>query len=180
MAPEKQRRSAQEEDPKGPADRAPHVVAGTCQHPPRGRARGKPGTSGTGKYYHIEVRPKADFTTFRTQDVGKKGGIQRVAGKRESGSWDTQSWLIGKDLADVEEGRMIPKTQDAEEILDTLGSTPKHREGDRFTAKPRPNIPERAKPTPAQQLAQQRNIKQAQTARRRVWQRRAMQRSGSQ
>jgi len=133
---------------------------------PEQKGRAKPGTSGKGKYYHIEVRPKTEFTTFRTQDVGKKGGIQRVAGKRGSGSWDTQKWLIEKDLADMEEGRLIPKTQDAEEIVDALGSTPKHRGGDRFKAKPRPNVPERLKPTKAQKRAQQRNIKKAQAARR--------------
>ena len=58
------------------------------------RERAKPGTSGTGKCYHLEVRPRTEFTTFRTQDVGKKGGIQRIAGKRSSGSWDTKKWLI--------------------------------------------------------------------------------------
>lgn len=168
MASEKQRRSARRNIQKAQQRWRRMSSREHANTQPEGRARAKPGTSGTGKYYHIEVRPKTEFTTFRTQDVGKKGGIQRVAGKRGSGSWDTQKWLIGKDLADVEEGRLIPKTQDAEEIVDALGSTPKHREGDRFKAKPRPNIPERAKPTPAQRQAQQRNIKKAQTARRRA------------
>jgi hypothetical protein len=56
---------------------------------PEGRARKKPGTGGGGNYFHVAVRPKTEFQTFRTQDVGKPGGIQRVAGKRQSGSWDT-------------------------------------------------------------------------------------------
>lgn len=43
-------------------------------------ARKKPGQSGQGDYYHIEVLPKGDFVTFRTQDVGRRGHIQRVAG----------------------------------------------------------------------------------------------------
>lgn len=132
---------------------------------PEGKARAKPGTTGEGKYYHIEVRPKTEFATFHTQDVGKKGGIQRVAGKRGSGSWDTQKWLIEKNLADVEEGRLIPNMQDTEEIIDALGSTPKYRGGDRFEAKPHPNVPERLKPTKAQRRAQKRNIKKAQEAR---------------
>src|SRR5258707_8965 len=63
---------------------------------PEGRGRAKPGATGEGEYYHIAVRPKEEFTTFRTHDVGKKGGIERVAGKRPSGSWDDQKWLISK------------------------------------------------------------------------------------
>lgn len=168
MATEKQRRSARRNIKKAEQIWRRMSPRERASAQPEGRARTKPGTSGKGRYFHIEVRPKTEFTTFRMQDVGKKGGILRVAGKRGNGSWDTQKWLIGKDLSDVEKGRLIPKAQDAEEILDALGSTPKHREGDRFKAKPRPNIPERAKPTPAQRQAQQRNIKKAQMARRRI------------
>ena len=43
--------------------------------------RQKPGSTGEGEYYHIEVLPKTGFVAFRTQDVGKSGHIQRVAGK---------------------------------------------------------------------------------------------------
>src|SRR5437762_322553 len=69
---------------------------------PEGRSRAKPGTKGSGDYYRIVVRDKSQFTTFRNQDVGEKGGIQRLAGKRSSGSWDTQTWLISKDMAHIE------------------------------------------------------------------------------
>ncbi len=133
---------------------------------PEGRGRAKPGTSGKGEYYHIEVRPKGEFTTFRTQDVGEKGGIQRVAGKRGSGSWDTQKWLIGKDEAHLEGERLVPDTKEAREVLKTLGSKPTHVRGDRFKAAPTENVPEKKKPTPAQKRARQANIKKAQAARR--------------
>jgi hypothetical protein len=103
---------------------------------------------------------------FRTHDVGKKGGIQRVAGKRRSGSWDDQKWLISKEHAHVEDGTLIPDTTGVRAVLETLGSKPVHVTGDRFRAKPRPNVPEERKPTPAQRRAQQRNIKKAQAARR--------------
>ena len=133
---------------------------------PEGREREKPGATGEGEYYHIEVRPKDQFTTFRTHDVGEKGGIQRVAGKRSSGSGDDQKWLISKEHAHVENGKLIPDTEDAREVLEALGSEPEHIEGDRFKAKPRVNVPEAEKPTPAQKRAQQENIKKAQAARR--------------
>ena len=134
---------------------------------PEGRKRAKPGASGEGHFYRIAVRPKEEFTTFRTQDVGKKGGIERVAGKRASGSWDDQAWLISKELAHVEGDMLVPDSDDAREVLETLGSKPAHLQGDQFTATPRPNVPEQDKPTAAQRQAQQRNIKKAQAARHR-------------
>jgi len=133
--------------------------------PPAGR-RAKPGSTGEGDFYHIEVRPKTDFRTFRNQDVGRKGGIERVAGKRSTGSWDTQKWLIGKELAHVEDGRLVPDSEHARKVLAELGSKPVHVGGDRFKAAPRPNVPESKKPTPAQRRAQQRNIRKAQAARK--------------
>jgi len=133
---------------------------------PKGRKRMKPGATGKGDYYHIAVRPKEKFITFRTQDVGKKGGIERVAGRRPSGSWDDQTWLISKDQAHVQDSKLVPDSEDAREVLERLGSEPVHLQGDRFSAKPRPNVLEHEKPTPAQRRAQQHNIKKAQAARR--------------
>ncbi len=134
---------------------------------PEGRARQKPGATGKGNYYHVEVRPKAEFTTFRTQDVGEHGHLQRVAGKRSSGSWSTATWLINKEDAHVEDGKLVPDTRDAKDILKKLGSEPVHLSGDRFKAKDRPNVPERVKPTAAQTRARRENIKKAQAARHR-------------
>jgi len=75
-------------------------------------------------------------------------------------------WLISKEDAHVEDDRLIPDSADAREVLQTLGSTPTHIDGDRFKARPRPNVPEDEKPTPAQRRAQKRNIKKAQAAQR--------------
>jgi hypothetical protein len=133
---------------------------------PEGRSRAKPGATGRGAYYHVEVRPRAQFSSFRTQDVGSRGGIERVAGRRGSGSWDTQKWLIGKEHAHVQGGRLIPDSRDARKVLEALGSSPRHLGGDRFKARPRPNVPEAAKPTVAQKRARLRNIRRAQAARR--------------
>jgi hypothetical protein len=145
------------------SSRSRHVPA-----PARRKRRAKPGASGRGAFFHIEVRPKRQFVVFRAQDVGGVGGIERVAGQRPSGSWDTQKWLIGKDQAHVVRGRLVPDTAAARHVLDSLGSAPVHLGGDRFRAKPRPNIPERAKPTPAQRRAQRHNIRKAQVARRKA------------
>ena len=130
------------------------------------RIRKKPGATGEGNYYHIELRPNKEFTTFRTQDVGDPGHLQRVAGKRPSGSWSTTKWLISKEDAHVEGGRLVGDTKEARDLLKQLGSTPAHLTGDRFEAKDRRNVPERAKPTPAQTRARRQNIKKAHAARR--------------
>jgi hypothetical protein len=131
-------------------------------------ARQKPGSTGKGDYYHVEVRSKTDFITFRTQDVGRRGHIQRVAGKRASGNWATVKWLIGKKDAHVQGNRLIPDSKAAKDVIEQLGSRPLHLSGDRFKASPRPNVPEEAKPTPAQQRARSANIKKAQAARRKT------------
>lgn len=132
---------------------------------PEGRKRSKPGSKGEGDYYRIVVRSKDEFTTFRYHDVGDKGHILRLAGKRSSGSWDTQTWLISKDDAHIEGESLVADSEDARELLTNLGSTPKHLKGDIFEAKDRPNVPERNKPTEAQQRARAENIKKAQAAR---------------
>jgi hypothetical protein len=132
---------------------------------PEGRERAKPGTKGGGDYFRVVVRPKEQFVTFRNQDVGEPGGLQRIAGKHSSGSWDTQAWLISKDFAHIEGNTLVPDHQDAKELLEELGSQPRHEKGDVFSAKDRPNVPEKAKPTAAQKQAQIENIKKAQAAR---------------
>jgi hypothetical protein len=126
--------------------------------------RAKPGARGRGGFFHIQVRPKSDFVFFRNQDVGTRGGLERVAGRRANGTWDTQKWLIGKSEAHRAGKKLEPDTAAARKVLAQLGSVPRHLGGDRFIAKPRRNIPEGAKPTPAMRRAQRANIKKAQAA----------------
>ena len=90
----------------------------------KGRTRAKPGAKGGGRFYHIEVRPSAQFAAFRVQDVGRPGGVERVAGLRASGSWDTAKWLVEKTHAHIENGRLVPDSVEAERLLKQLGSVP--------------------------------------------------------
>ena len=129
--------------------------------------RAKPGSRSGGQFFHIEVRPARDFVRFRMQDVGGPGGVERLAGQRTNGSWDTQKWLIEKSHAHLDNGTLVPDSLKAEKVLKTLGSPPVHVGGDRFKAKPRRDIPESEKPTPAMRRAQMSNIKKAQAASRR-------------
>lgn len=133
---------------------------------PEGRMRKKPGTTGKGKFYRIVVRPKSDFTVFRVQDVGDRGGLERLAGRRSSGSWDTVSWLVSKEDAHVKSGHLIITEPKARSVLKSLSGHIYHVKGDIFRAHPRKNVPEVAKPTPAMRRAQKTNIKKAQAARK--------------
>lgn len=133
---------------------------------PQGRMRKKPGTTGKGKFFRIEVRPKKEFKTFRIQDVGKKGGLERLAGTRSSGSWDTVAWLVSKNDAKVKNGKLVIKDARAKSVLKSLQGSIVRVKGDIFRAHPRANVPERLKPTPAMQRAQKANIRKAQAARR--------------
>ena len=166
MATARQREAAKQNIKKAQAKWRSMTSRQRALAQPGGRARKKPGSTGEGDYYHIEVRPKDEFVTFRTQDVGAPGHIQRVAGKRSSGSWVTVKWLIGKEDAHIQDDKIAPDTKNAKKVLEQLGSEPVRVQGDRFRAKPRPNVPERAIPTSAQRRAGQQNIKKAQAGRR--------------
>lgn len=166
MTTEKQRAAARANIRKAQAAWASMSSRQHAVAQPAGRARKKPGSGGEGNYYHVEVRRSDDFVTFRTQDVGEPGHIQRVAGKRASGSWDTVKWLISKDDAHVNHRRLVADNSEAKKVLAELGSRLVHLKGDIFEARPRPNVAEDQKPTPAQKRARSENVKKAQTARR--------------
>lgn len=132
---------------------------------PQGRKRKKPGIGGKGKFYRVVVRPKGEFVSFRNHDVGKKGHIQRLAGRRKSGSWATQAWLIEKKDAQVKDRVLIGKTKDVKELLSKLRRQPRKVKGDIFKALSIKNVPERSKPTKAMRKAQKKNILKAIKAR---------------
>ncbi len=127
--------------------------------------RKAPGSTGKGKFYRIELRPQGQFSSFRVQDVGQKGGLERLAGHRRSGSWDTVSWLIGKDKANVVKGHLKITGKKEQSVLKQIKGPIVHIKGDIFRAHPR-NVPEAKKPTPAMRRAQKTNIKKAQAARK--------------
>jgi len=161
MTTEKQKEPAQAK----PQESAVETPQKRSSFQPKRRKRAKPGTKGEGEYFRIVVGSKDEFATFRYQDVGDKGHILRLAGKRSSGSWDTHAWLISKDDAHIESDALVADTEDARRLIEALGSKPTHTEGDVFEAKDRPNVPESQKPTEAQQKARLENIIKAQQAR---------------
>ncbi len=132
---------------------------------PERRRRAKPGVRGSGRFFRVELRPSTEFVSFRYHDVGRKGGIERIAGLRPNGRWLTAGWLISKDMAHVNHGWLESDTRDARTVIARLGSRPRHVVGDRFVAKPRPTRRSSARRRP-----QARNSRKPQTARRR-WRR---------
>ena len=111
--------------------------------------RKAPGSTGKGRFYRINVRPKGEFSSFRMQDVGKTGGLERLAGHRASGSWDTVTWLVEKKDAHVKAGHLMVTGAKAKSVLKNISGHIYHVKGDIFRAHPRKNVPEKAKPTAA-------------------------------
>ena len=89
------------------AQRGRRVTSSRARAQPAGRGRAEPGARGGGRFFHIEVAPGRRFIAFRYHDVGKKGGVERIAGQRPDRTWATAGWLIGKDLAHLERGRLV-------------------------------------------------------------------------
>lgn len=102
---------------------------------PAKSSRAEPGTKQTGDYFRIIVRPKSEFVTFRNHDVGDVGGLQRLAGKRQSGSWDTHAWLVSKNDAHMEGDKLVPDSNDAKDLFDSFTAPMKHKKGDVFITK---------------------------------------------
>lgn len=90
---------------------------------------------GNSNFYHIEVKSQREFKRFRVQDVSTDGCIECVGGQHADGTWDTVKWLVSKDLAHVEDGKLVADHADAQELFDRLEIVPIHLTGDRFTAK---------------------------------------------
>ena len=103
--------------------------------------RAKPGAKGGGRFFHTELRPAKEFVAFRVQNGGGPAGIERVAGQRANGSWDTAKWLVDKTHAHVEGGRLVGDSAEVRNLLRKLGSVPVHAGGDRFRDQPPRKIP---------------------------------------
>ena len=110
---------------------------------PKNHKRAQPGAEGGGNYYRIIVRPKEQFMSFRTQYIGDQGRLKRLAGRRSSGSWATQAWLINKTSAHVENKKLIADSKDVADLIRQLGSQPILEKGDIFITKEQPNIVEK-------------------------------------
>ena len=117
-------------------------------------------------FFHIEVQPKEAFVEFKTQDIGRDGGIERIAGKRAGGAWSTQEWVIAKDQAHVERGTLIGDTVDARRVLTMLGAEPRHIKADRFTIHGHTGMPADVSPTLAPRRAGIANVQAPQKGRK--------------
>lgn len=103
------------------------------------KKRAAPGTKGTGNFYRITIRPKSEFVSFRNHDIGRAGHIERIAGKRADGAWDTQCWLVDKKDAKIEGGYLIGNNDDVKNLFLKFENSPKHIREDLFSAKDKKN-----------------------------------------
>ncbi len=102
--------------------------------------RAAPGSTGKGKFFRIELRPKGQFKTFRVQDVGEKGGLERLAGKRPGpgGTWDTVTWLVSKEDAHIDaHGHLKITSAKAKSVLKQIRGKIVHVKADIFRAHPK-------------------------------------------
>jgi hypothetical protein len=97
--------------------------------------RAATGITSHDEYYRIIVRPKEQFTIFRTQDIGKPGALQRLAGKCSGGTWATQAWLVNKGSAHVEGKKLVADNKDVQDLIRQLGSQPVLEKDDIFSTK---------------------------------------------
>ena len=65
---------------------------------------------------------KANSRASAPRTSARKAASSASPVSRESGSWDTQKWLIGKHHAHIEHGRLIADTEDARQVIEQLGS----------------------------------------------------------
>ena len=69
--------------------------------------------------------------------------MERIVGKRSSGSWDTATWLVEKNRAHVDKsGKLIIDDPQDKTALKQIRGPIMHKKGDVSTAKPRKNIKE--------------------------------------
>lgn len=133
MTPQKHIKAAWNKSKKVPKVRQKATPQSPARAQPEGKKRAAPGAGGAGDWYHIVVRPKGDFVAFRFHDVGKKGGdLERLAGKRQSGSWATQAWLVNKRSAHVVGKKLVADTPDVKALFDKLGFNPERVKADIF------------------------------------------------
>lgn len=93
------------------------------------------------KYFKIVVRPESEFKTFKKEGIGEEKRVVRLAGKRRSGLWDTQAWLISKYDAHIEERKLIPDTKHAKYAIKSLASEPRWIRTNIFRARDRFLVP---------------------------------------
>ena len=75
-----------------------------------------------GNSVRVRLKDPSKYTEFRTQDVGRPGYTQRIAGYNpKTGKWETQAWRF-----DLEDLKNNPETQDI--FFDIIGISTYERE----------------------------------------------------
>lgn len=91
--------------------------------------------TGEGKFFYIEILHSQEYKRFRIQNVSEKTGIERVRGQRANGLWETIKWIISKEIAHAEDGKLVADSEEAQELFDKIGIVPQHIEGNRYGIK---------------------------------------------
>jgi hypothetical protein len=83
-------------------------------------------------YFRIIIRPRKQFVAFRTLGAEAPSSVQRLTNHQPMSIRPNQTWLLSKEIAHVEKGRIIPDTSEAVELLAAFGHQPVHQRDDLF------------------------------------------------
>jgi len=86
-------------------------------------------------YYHIMVNPKEDFTLFISKNVDRNGFIKEISGRKLNGNLAIHKWLISKNIAHIDNNRLVPDLTEAKKFLQTLRGNIRRINGDIFQVK---------------------------------------------
>lgn len=115
-------------------------------------------------FYRIELIPRSEFVKFRTHDGGEGGRLQRIAGQRTNGKWETAAWLVLKENAHIEGKALIIDVPRIKAVLKKkAGNNYMRIQGDVFKSDRADR--DRSSITSTQRNARRENIKKAQAAR---------------
>lgn len=85
-----------------------------------------------GTYYRIIMRPRSNFVSVRSETPTGLNKIQQINGKAPNGQWSTQSWLVRKDGARIENEVLIGDTKAIRSLLKALNGIVQRTKGDEF------------------------------------------------
>lgn len=115
-----------------PQQQRPSQGAGSAQKTSSGAGSSGQRTAG---FFQVQLRDRAQFNNFRTEQLDKQGRIQRIAGqKSHSTAWTDQELRISKECAHIENHRLVGDTEEARGYLSRLGPV-EHVSGDVFRAR---------------------------------------------
>ena len=88
-----------------------------------------------GQYFIIIIRPRDEFVKFKSDPVSGEGMLQQIHGQNSKKQWSTQSWLISKEGATVNKGKLVSTSHHVSKLLRAIGGKITKLSDDTFLVK---------------------------------------------